>query len=621
LDVRAEARTYLRNKGEGNDKCKRVVTAYTVGSAMADNFSQIVKQQADIVRIVGEYVKLRKSGANWSALCPFHKEKSGSFYLYPGTASYYCFGCHEHGDVFTFVQKMEMLSFPEAVRAVATKMGIALPKRDFNSPEEAREAGLRKQLIDAHEAATQYFEQSLKSPEAARAREYLTLRGVTAETIAKFRIGYAPESFNDMRDRLGKFFSEEALRASGLFSWKEQEDGSPGPMYARFRKRITFPIANEQGKPIAFTARALDTQEQDAKAGPKYLNSPETALYTKGQVLFNLDKAKASIRELDIALLVEGQMDCISVFMGGIANVIATSGTAFTEHQVRLLSRFTKRVVLNFDPDQAGANAAEKTIALLVEEGFEVRVVTLEGGLDPDRYIKERGIAAYSTAVRGAVRYADYLIERAQVLFPARTPESKVKALNMLLPHIRRVPNAIARSDFAENAAQKLGIESSLVRQELRQAAAQRLESVKAAQPRAVTEVERILLCALVLPDADSARTLAATRLAENPEWFSALGSAAVMEVLVNAPAPENPFEAAPDDMSRMLLASALHGGGDEDLAVKVQGALETLRRGYLERRSREVRVQMAEAQRRGDSEMLLRLAQEKVRLDGELKR
>jgi DNA primase len=589
---------------------------------MADSFSQIVKQQADIVRIVGEYVKLRKSGANWSALCPFHKEKSGSFYLYPGTASYYCFGCHEHGDVFSFVMKMETLSFPEAVRAVATKMGIALPKREFNSPEEARDAGLRRQLLDAHEAATQYFEQCLKSPEAARAREYLTVRGVTPETTAKFRIGYAPESFNDMRDRLGKFFSEEALRASGLFSAKEQEDGSPGPMYARFRKRITFPIANEQGKTIAFTARALDSAEQDAKAGPKYLNSPETALYTKGQVLFNLDKAKGPIRELDIALLVEGQMDCISVFMGGIANVIATSGTAFTEHQVRLLSRFTKRVVLNFDPDQAGANAAEKTVALLVEEGFEVRVVTLEGGLDPDRYTKERGIAAYSSAVRGAVRYADYLIERAQILFPARTPESKVKALNMLLPHIRRVPNAIARSDFAENAAQKLGIESSLMRQELRQAAAQRLESVKTAQPRAVTEVERILLCALVLPDADSARALAVERLVENPEWFSALGSAAAIEVLVNAPAPDNPFDAAPDDASRLLLASALQSASEEEVsAAKVEGALETLRRQYLERRSREVRVQMAEAQRRGDQEMLLRLAQEKVRLDGELKR
>jgi DNA primase len=591
---------------------------YTQCSPMADSFAQTVKQQADIVRIVGEYIKLRKSGANWSALCPFHQEKSGSFYLYPATSSYYCFGCHEHGDVFTFVMKMETLTFPEAVRSVATKMGIPLPQREFNSPEEARNAGLRRQLLDAHEAATQYFEQSLHSPEAARAREYLTLRGVTPETIKTFRIGYAPESFNDMRDRLSKFFPEDVLRASGLFSWKEQQDGSPDAMYARFRRRITFPIANEQGKTIAFTARALDTN--DDKAGPKYLNSPETQLYTKGHVLFNLDKAKAAVKKDDLVLLVEGQMDCISVYMGGIQNVLATSGTAFTEHQVRVLGRFTKRAVLNFDPDNAGLNAAEKTISLLVEEGFEVRVVTLEGGLDPDRYIKERGIAAYSAAVRGAARYADFLIERARSQFPGRTPEAKVKALNFLLPHIRRIPNPIARDDFAENAAQRLGIESSLMRQELKQAAAQRLESVKAAQPRAVTEVERILLCALVLPEADSARQLAAGQLAVHPEWLGELPTATLIEVLANAPAPDNPFDAAPDEASRTLLASALQAGG-ESSAGAVQGALETLQERYQERRQRELRLQMAEAERRGDDEMRLRLLQEQMRLNRERKR
>jgi DNA primase len=590
---------------------------------MADSFSQTVKQQADIVRIVGEYIKLHKSGANWSALCPFHQEKSGSFYLYPGTASYYCFGCHEHGDVFSFVMKMESLSFPEAVRSVAAKMGIALPQREFHSPEEARSAGLRRQLIDVHEAATQYFEQSLHSPEAARAREYLTQRGVTAQTIKTFRIGYAPESFNDMRERLGKHFPEDVLRASGLFSAKEQTDGSAGQMYARFRKRITFPIANEQGKTIAFTARALDGADVDPKAGPKYMNSPETELYTKGQVLFNLDKAKAAIKAADVALIVEGQMDCISVFMSGIQGVVATSGTAFTESQVRLLGRFTKNVVLNFDPDSAGANAAEKTTGLLVEEDFNVRVVTLEGGLDPDRFIKEHGIAEYTTAVRGAVRYSEYLIERARQQFGTRTPEAKVKALNFLLPHIRRVPNAIARNDFAENAAQKLGIESSLMRQELKQAAAQRLESVKAAQPRAVTEVERILLCALVLPEADSARQLAAERLGAHPEWFADMASSTLIEVLVNAPAPDNPFEAAPDEASRALLASALHSAseteeGNETSMLRVQSALESLQDKYLDRRLRELRVQMSEAQRRGDDEMLMRLAQEKVRLDRE---
>lgn len=591
---------------------------------MADNFAQTVKQQTDIVRIVGDYVKLRKSGANWSALCPFHKEKSGSFYLYPATASYYCFGCHEHGDVFTFVMKMDSISFPEAVRSVATKMGIPLPQREFSSPQEAREAGLRKQLLEIHEAATQYFQQNLHSPEAARAREYMSTRGITPDTVKNFRLGYAPESFNDMRDRLGKFFNEEVMRASGLFSSKERDDGSSGPLYSRFRKRITFPICNEQGRPIAFTARLLDAV--DEKSGPKYLNSPETPLYTKGQVLFNLDKAKAGIKELGFALLVEGQMDCISVYMGGVHNVIATSGTAFTEHQVRMLGRFTKNVVLNFDPDSAGMNAAEKTISQLVEEDFSVRVVILHGGLDPDRFVQEHGIGEYTGAVRNAMRYSDYLIERAQSLAAARTPEAKVKGLNFLLPHIRRIPNAIVRNEFATNAAQKLGIESSLVMQELKQAAQQRLESVRAPQPRAVTEVERILLSALIRPEADSARALAAESLAANPGWYSELPTAAVIEVLANATAPENPFDAAPDATSRALLASALHTSSEipetdnerHSLADRVRGALQTLQERYWDRRGRELRAAMSEAQRRGDEPMLQRLMQEKIALDRE---
>ncbi len=606
---------------------------------MADSFAQTVKQQTDIVRIVGEYIKLRKSGANWSALCPFHKEKSGSFYLYPATTSYYCFGCHEHGDVFTFVMKMDNLSFPEAVRAVATKMGIPLPAREFSSPLEAREAGLRKQLLEVHEAATQYFQQNLHSPEAARARGYMTGRGITAETIKAFRLGYAPESFNDMRERLGKFFSEDVLRASGLFSSKDRkdrEDGDggtkTGPMYARFRKRIMFPIANEQGKVIAFTGRALDSIDVDPKAGAKYLNSPETPLYTKGHVLFNLDKAKAGIKELGFVLLVEGQMDCISVYMGGVHNVIATSGTAFTEHQVRMLSRFTKNIVLNFDPDSAGMNAAEKTIAQLVEEDFAVRVVMLPGGLDPDRFVQEQGIAEYTAQVRNATRYADYLIERAQALAAARTPEAKVKALNFLLPNIRRIPSAIVRNEFANNAAQKLGIESSLVLQEVRQAAQHRLESVRAPQARAVTETERILLCALVLPEADSARALAAEQLGANPGWYEDLATAPLFEALVNAPPPEKPLDAAPDEASRALLAGALHvsieagpqgegGGALEISAQRVGSALEALHDRYLERRGRDLRAQMGEAQRRGDQAMLLRLAQEKLHLDRERQR
>jgi len=591
---------------------------------MSDNFTQTVKQQADIVKVIGEYVRLKKSGAqNYTGLCPFHKEKSGSFSVNVAHNYFYCFGCHEKGDIFTFVMKMETISFPEAVRVVAAKCGIALPKREFGSPEEAREAGVRRQLMDIHEAATQYFEAALKSPEAARAREYLTGRGLGPEGIARFRIGYAPDDFNNMREAMRAHFPEEVLRASGLFSWKEQADGSPGAMYARFRKRITFPIANESGKTIAFTARALDTVDADAKAGPKYMNSPETPLYTKGQVLFNLDKAKADMRALDFALLVEGQMDCISVSLAGVKNVLATSGTAFTEMQVRLLGRFTKNVIVNFDPDTAGAAAVEKSIALLTEEDFAVRVVALEGGLDPDRFVRERGVQAYMAALRGAKRHSEYLIDRAIQDFPGRTAESKVKAMNFLLPHIRRMPNALQRSEFAGNAAQKLGIESAVLLQEVKQAAAQRVESVRTRAHDPISETERTLLKALVLPEGDAARRLAAEQVAAHPEWIADLTMADLLESLANGPVPDNPLDAATTTEARAQLAMTLEHPAevnDPAVVVAVQNALHTLEGRRLERRQRELRNQIAEADRRGDQAMLDKFVMEKMQVDRALR-
>jgi DNA primase len=590
---------------------------------MSDNFAQLVKQQADIVRIIGDYLKLRKSGAqNYTGLCPFHKEKTGSFSVNATHGYFYCFGCHEKGDVFTFVMKMENVSFPEAVNAVASKCGIPLPKREFSSPQEAHEASLRRHLLDAHEAATQYFEAALKAPEAARAREYLTSRGVTPETLAKFRIGYAPDDFNHMREQLGKHFPEDVLRGSGLFSSKEQADGSQGQLYARFRKRITFPIANEQGKTIAFTARALDAQDEKGRDIAKYLNSPEGPLYSKGQILFNLDKAKADIRALGFALLVEGQMDCISAYMAGIKNVIATSGTAFTEMQVRLLSRFTKRVIVNFDPDTAGIAAAEKSIALLTEEDFEVKIVTLEGGLDPDRFIREQGVESYMAALRNAKRHSDFLIDHARQQFPGRTADAKVKALNFLLPHIRRMPNRIQRDEFAADAAQKLSIDSAILRQELKQAAAQRVESVRAHTHDSASESERVLLRALVLPEHDSARILAADQLSQHPEWYDSLPSAALLEALSNAPAPANPLDAAPDQHSHVLLARALEhaDSNTQSMTEQVENALHTLEHRQLERRQRELRALIAEADRRGDREMLKDLTAEKLQIDRKLR-
>ena len=593
---------------------------------MADNFAQLVKESSDIVKIIGDYVKLRKTGAqNYTGLCPFHKEKTGSFSVNATHGYFYCFGCHEKGDVFTFVMKMDVISFPEAVRAVAAKSGIPLPKREFSSPAEAEEAGLRRQLMDLHEAATQYFEAALKSAPAARAREYLTSRGVSAETITRFRIGFAPDDYNAMRDALKGHFSEEALRASGLFSSSEKDDDNQptGPLYARFRKRITFPIANEQGRTIAFTARALDAVDDKGRPVAKYLNSPETALYTKGHVLFNLDKAKTDMRANDFALLVEGQMDCISVYMAGVKNVLATSGTAFTEMQVRLLGRFTKRVVINFDPDQAGATAAEKSIALLTEEGFEVKVIALEGGLDPDRFVRERGIQAYMSALRTARRHSEYLIERARQQFNTRTPDGKVKALNFLLPHIRRMPSSLHRDEFAADAAQKLQIDSAVMRQELKDAASQRLASVRARRTEPASEAERVLLRALVQPENDPARQRAAEALATNPSWHEGGNAGALLESLAYHPVPSNPLEAAPDDASRAMLAEVLATEGSSDtqeLLQQVEQALLALASRSLQRRQRELRTAIAEAEHRGDQAAIDQLMREKMSLDRQLR-
>ena len=580
------------------------------------DYAQTVKQQADIVRVIGEYITLKKAGAqNYSGLCPFHGEKTPSFSVHATRQFYHCFGCGVSGDVFKFVQEIEKVPFPEAVKLVAQKCGIALPKREFSSPEEAAESRLRGRLLELHEQATLFFEEQLRSAEGARAREYLTGRGLKPDTIAKFRIGYAPEGFGGLRDRLAGAAPPEVLRASGLLSYKEGDEGGQRS-YDRFRKRITFPICNEGGRVIAFTARALDT---DDKAGPKYLNSPETPLYSKGQVLFNLDKARQTIRQQNFALLVEGQMDCISVFAAGVTPVLATSGTAFTEHQARLLRRYTTRLVVNFDPDTAGANAAEKSIALLTEEGFEVRVVTLEGGLDPDRFVRERGVQAYAEALKGAMRHSDYLIERARKLFPVRSAQGKVDAVNYLLPHIRRMPHAIARDEFAVDAAQKLDIDSALLRQELKQAASARKGRVQVEDARSLSECERVLVRALAgSPDAATFRR-AAECMAADAEHFEGLGSLALLQQL-SARLCADPLEALSQPGGRAVVAQLLLREGEHVTEHELEQALLTLEQHYVERKQRRVRTAIAEAERSGSHDRLGALMTERMQLDRRLR-
>src|SRR5437899_9059694 len=615
----------------------------------SDNFKESLKQQADIVRIVGDYVKLKKAGAqNFSGLCPFHAEKTPSFSVHATRQFYHCFGCGESGDVFAFIQKVENITFPEAVRLLAQKLGVPMPKVSFSSPAEARDAQVRMALLDVHVRATAFFQECLRRPEGANARAYLKSRGLDDETIARFRIGYAPDSGFLLRDALRREFDEELLRESGLFSWKDssqlsavrsqqkqvlrsaQDDNvgegsdandeqsaansgssklaargsQPAAIYSKFRNRVMFPICNEQGKVIAFTGRTLSTDE---KAGPKYLNSPETAIYSNSRVLFNLDNAKEAIRKLEYSILVEGQMDCISVYAVGFHNVIASSGTAFTELQAKLLGRFSKKVVADFEHDTAGARATERTLGLLVEEEFNIQVLTLETGFDPDLFIRRKGKDAYAEALKHSQKYFDYLIDRARAKFPARNSESKVKAVNHLLPHIQRVPSRIVRDGLALEISQKLGIDSAVLRQELKHAATNRSATqVKATAEAQVTGAERVLIRALASAtqmqaggERSSARegtdeefdpARQAQYALQSEQLYEGLASQSLMEALLEAGTEAADVMALPKtEEDRRLLASILMNEEEELTPETVEGAVRALRRIYLRRRLEEV--------------------------------
>jgi DNA primase len=641
------------------------------------DFASTLKLQADIVGIVSEYVKLKKAGTqNYSGLCPFHNEKTPSFSVHATRQFFHCFGCGTSGDVFTFIQKIENITFPEAIRVVADKLGIAVPKVSHASPAEAKESQQRAALLEVHERACAFFQECLKRSESAHAREYLAGRGLDQETIARFRIGYAPDSGFLLRDCLRGEFGEDLLRESGLFSWKEEtrlqasgsrlqdaatgsqapgsrlQDGrnpeagfpearslkpdaplaksGPVSLYSKFRNRVMFPIANESGKIIAFTGRTLSREE---KAGPKYLNSPETPIYSKSRVLFNLDQAKESIRKLDYAILVEGQMDCISVFAAGFRNVIASSGTAFTGLQARLLGRFSKNVVVNFDPDTAGAKATERTLGLLVEEEFQIKVLALETGFDPDLFIRQKGKEAYEAALRHSQRYFDYLIERARSQFPVRGAEGKVKAVNYLLPHIQRVPSRIVRDELAHEIAQKLGIDSTLLRQELRHAATSRsAATLKAAVETQITDAERILVHALAsASEMQTAEQHSSGRDGAEEEFDPArqaqfvlkserlhrgLATESLVDALLNAgPELADVVKLPLSDDDRRLLASILMREDEELTPDSVESAVRALRKKALNRRLKEIDRALEGPTRISDRQQRLALAEERLKV------
>ncbi len=495
--------------------------------AEAGSFADRVKQQADIVRVVGEYARLKKSGQNFVGLCPFHAEKTPSFAVHPVKQIYHCFGCGVGGDVFKFVMEVEKLSFPEAVRAVAEKCGIPIPKPQARTPEEKEQSQQRVALVEMHREAAAFFAQQLEdTAEGRAARAYLEDRGLDREAVARFALGYAPSSGDALCRHLKQKYADKLLEISGL----AVRDPS-GRLYDRFRRRIMFPIANESGKVVAFGGRALGDDL------PKYLNSPETPVYSKSNVLYHLDRAKEALRQRDFAVLVEGYMDTISVARAGVANVVASCGTSLAETQVKLLSRFTRRVVVNYDPDTAGQAATERSLAILLEQGYDVRVLALPGSADPDKFIREQGAEAYRKLLEAAPAYVDYLIARARQM-DLSTGEGKLRAVNFLMPYVQRIPNRLLRSEWATRIAQQLRVDEPVLREALRHAAAERRGEVKTKpelMARAAKPAERRLIQMLVEAEGLRERLARELRGGELGELYKGLETEKIFAALMDA--------------------------------------------------------------------------------------
>ncbi len=450
------------------------------------DFAQQLKAQIDIARVAGDYVRLRRFGNRYSGLCPFHNEKTPSFSIYTDHQFFKCFGCDAKGDVFNFVMMIEGLTFWEALKKLADQHGIAMPKQSLAGDEETR---LRAALYEMHEIAADHFRANLAGANGAPVRDYVAKRGVTTPVMQQFGLGLSDRTGRRLQSILEqRGFKPEQLEASGLVG--RREDGS---FYDRFRNRLMFPIQNESGKIIAFGGRALDPEEK-----AKYLNSPETKIYKKSHVLYNLNRARETSMKIDRIVLVEGYMDTIGASQAGVTEVVATCGTALTVEQIRAMKRHSLNLFLNFDPDSAGVNAAERSIKLLLDENVRVRIVELEGGLDPDEYCKEHGPDAYRNRITAAKTYFYWLADRARARFNMREPQGRVDAFQFLLPSIQDLNDKLERVAVANDLASYLGVESGLVLEHFRKAAANRNERAPVIKTDPARMSDRILLPLLV---------------------------------------------------------------------------------------------------------------------------
>jgi DNA primase len=479
-----------------------------------------IRAASDIVDIIGAHLPLKKAGANFTALCPFHKEKSPSFNVNPHKQIFHCFGCHKGGDVFTFVKEYENIGFVDAVRRLAERAKIPLEFDQNPGAQESRH--LKDQLLDIHEQLTTRWQNCLANEAAGQlARDYLAKRGVPADAIKLFRIGAAPELWDDTVNwAKSKNFDLSTVEQAGLIIKKEET----GRHYDRFRGRLMFPICDEQGRVVGFSGRVLSGDEKTAK----YVNSPETPIFTKSKIFFGLDKSKRAILDAGFAIICEGQLDLIACFTNGVQNIVAPQGTAFTEQHARIIKRYCNEVVLCFDSDNAGQNAIVRSLDHLLASGLAVRVAVVPSPHDPDSFIKANGGEAFRKLVEGADGFFDYYLNRLCATNEINSDKGRLAVLRSMSEAVHKTGNSVLMDTYAQKTALRLGVPPESVRAEFKknpgpQAAprASEEDSFESVEPAAETTppspIEFHLLKLLLLHD----ELVATAALNLDANWIS----------------------------------------------------------------------------------------------------
>jgi DNA primase len=585
-------------------------------------FIDDLRRQADIVRVIQDYVSLKKKGANWMACCPFHQEKTPSFSVNPAKDIFYCFGCGKGGSVFNFVMEIERVSFPEAVKIVAEKANVPLPAMVEDQKFEARRKEA-DEVIELNSWALEFWEKQLEqnNAEARAAREYLAGREISDETRKAFRLGYAPDSWEALSTHLKQRGASAAqIERSGLVVKKDA-----GGFYDRFRGRLIFPVLDAQGRAVAFGGRTLQ-----ADGEPKYLNSPETAAYTKGRHLFGLNLTRDGIRRRKFAILVEGYLDLIIPYQAGVRNMVASLGTALTPEQAKLLGRFARKVVVNYDGDSAGVKAAKRAIETLLTEDFETKVLVLPDGADPDEFIRTHGVEAYQERRGRALPHIQFVLDQAVRDRNLLRPAEKAAAVEEALPFVRAVRNPIQKREYFDMTMNALHVEEAQLRRELWQTVKsnaptaqedvrQRIVRTGIAQP---TFAEQRLLELLIHDEEVRRRVLPQIEAAAYEELPSAPIFRAVRELdEAGQPIDFDSLSAKTeetDEETKKLLAlvwwSEPHREKDEAedaVLASAVSCLNTLRLMMIDRKINELSTEIANAERAGDTQQLDRLALE----------